>query len=58
LEESSEVVQPVEAPVAQPVVAPVASAPQEPLVTVVETQPVPIRKHVTQKHNAYDYVKK
>ena len=44
------------APAAQaPVVAPVAS--QEPLVTVAET-PAPVRKHVTQKHNAYDYVKK
>ena len=51
LEESSEVAQPV-----QQSLAPVAS--QEPLVTVTEAQPVPVQKHVTKKHNAYDYVKK
>lgn len=46
-------------PVYQQTVAPVASepAPQEPLVTVTETQPAPVRKHVAQ-HNPYDYVKK
>ena len=55
LEESSEVVEPVQAPVQA--IAPVA-APQEPIVTVTETQPVPVPKHVTKKHNAYDYVKK
>ena len=55
LEESSEVAQPVQAPAAyqQPVATEAA-----PLVTVTETQPVPVRKHVTKKHNAYDYVKK
>jgi putative exosortase-associated protein (TIGR04073 family) len=55
LEESSQ------APVAQEqFMAPVVSepAPQEPLVTVTEAQPTPIRKHVTKKHNPYDYVKK
>jgi putative exosortase-associated protein (TIGR04073 family) len=56
LEETPEVAKPVEAPVV-PAVAPVA-APQEPLVTVTETEPAPTRKHMTQKHNAYDYVKK
>ncbi len=33
-------------------------APQQPMVTVAETQPAPVPKHVTKKHNAYDYVKK
>ena len=56
LEEPTEVV-PVKAPIAvQPVAAPVV-APQEPLVTVAET-PAPVAKHVTKKHNPYDYVKK
>ena len=55
LEESSEVSQPVQAP-AQKFVT--ESAPQEPLVTVTEAQPAPIRKVVAKKHNAYDYVKK
>ncbi len=48
-------------PVAQQqFVAPVVSepAPQAPIVTVTETQDAPVRKHVTKKHNAYDYVKK
>jgi len=54
LEESSEVVEPVQAPAAYQ--APAAS--QEPLVTVTEAQPAPVRKHVAKKHNAYDYVKK
>jgi len=45
-------------PVVEPVVAPVIPAPQQPLVTVTETQPAPVRKHVTKKHNPYDYVKK
>ena len=42
------------------VVAPAVSEPasQQPLVTVTEAQPAQVRKHVTQKHNAYDYVKK
>ena len=42
------------------VVAPAVSEPasQQPLVTVTEAQPAPVPKHVTQKHNAYDYVKK
>ena len=55
LEESSEVAQPVQAPATyqQPVAAEAA-----PLVTVTEAQPVPVRKHVAKKHNAYDYVKK
>lgn len=55
LEESAE------APaVQQPVATPAAYTPasQEPLVTVTETPAAPVRKHVTQKHNAYDYVKK
>jgi putative exosortase-associated protein (TIGR04073 family) len=54
LEESSESV------AQEQVVAPVVSEPvsQQPLVTVAETQPAPVRKHVTKKHNAYDYVKK
>lgn len=57
LEESSEVVEPVQAPVAYQAQAPAAS--QEPLVTVTEAaQPAPIRKHVAKKHSAYDYVKK
>ena len=58
-EETTEVAKPVEAPVAP--VAPVVAPTQEPLVTVAETPaaaPVPVRKHVTKKHNAYDYVKK
>ena len=54
LEESSKVVEPVQAPAAYQ--APAAS--QEPLVTVTEAQPAPVRKHVAKKHNAYDYVKK
>ncbi len=47
-------------PVQEQVVAPVVSEPvsQEPLVTVTETPAAPVRKHVTKKHNAYDYVKK
>lgn len=67
LEESSEIAQPEQASVVyqQPVqsvqsVVPgvTEAAPQEPLVTVTETQPAPVRKHVAKKHNAYDYVKK
>jgi putative exosortase-associated protein (TIGR04073 family) len=55
LEESTEAPA-VEAPVAP---APVVAAPvsQEPVVTVTEAPPAPV-KHVTKKHNAYDYVKK
>lgn len=34
------------------------AAPQQPIVTVTETQPAPVRKQVAKKHNAYDYVKK
>jgi len=58
LEESSEVAKPVQEPVAyqQPVVT--TAAPQQPIVTVAETQPAPVRKVVTKKHNPYDYVKK
>jgi putative exosortase-associated protein (TIGR04073 family) len=57
LEESSEVTQPVQEPVVyqQPVMD---AASQQPLVTVTETQPAPVRKVVAKKHNAYDYVKK
>ena len=57
LEESPEVVEPIQAPLAvkQPVVAETVS--QEPIVTVTEAQPAPVRK-VAKKHNAYDYVKK
>ena len=58
LEETPEVAKPVEAPVAPVAVAPVVATSQEPLVTVTEPQAVPVRKHMTQKHNAYDYVKK
>jgi putative exosortase-associated protein (TIGR04073 family) len=55
LEESTEVAQPVETPAAfQQPAAPVA----EPIVTVAETQPAPIRKRVTKKHDPMDYVKK
>ncbi|OGX12538.1 MAG: hypothetical protein A2351_00125 [Omnitrophica bacterium RIFOXYB12_FULL_50_7] len=58
LEESSEVAEPVQAPeVYQQSAAPVVTE-AAPLVTVTETQPTPVRKHVTKKHNAYDYVKK
>jgi putative exosortase-associated protein (TIGR04073 family) len=57
LEESPEVVQPVEAPVIPQAVG-IDTAPQEPLVTVTDTSAVPVRKHVTKKHSAYDYVKK
>ncbi|MFH1800562.1 MAG: hypothetical protein ABH891_06945 [Candidatus Omnitrophota bacterium] len=57
LEESSKVVKPVEAPVIPQAVG-VDTAYQEPLVTVTETQPVPVRKRMAKKHNAYDYVKK
>ena len=56
LEESSEVAQPVQEAYPQSV-APVATE-AAPLVTVAEAQPAPVRKHVTKKHNAYDYVKK
>lgn len=56
LEESSEVVEPVQTFAQAPIVT--ESASQEPLVTVVETQPAPVRKQVVKKHNAYDYVKK
>jgi putative exosortase-associated protein (TIGR04073 family) len=54
LEESSQ------APVAQEqFVAPVVSeSTPQPIVTVAETQSAPVRKHVTKKHNTYDYVKK
>ena len=51
----------VQATVVQaPVVAPVVSepAPQQPLVTVAEPVPAPVRKHVTKKHDPMDYVKK
>ena len=54
LEESSEVAAPVQSSTYQQAVAPEAA----PLVTVAETQPAPVRKHVTQKQSAYDYVKK
>lgn len=60
LEESSTVTAPEQAPVfASQAVAPAVSeaASQEPIVSVVET-PAPVRKHVTKKHSAYDYVKK
>jgi putative exosortase-associated protein (TIGR04073 family) len=58
LEESSEVVQPVQASaVYQQSAAPVVTE-AAPLVTVAEPQPVPVRKTVAKKHNAYDYVKK
>jgi len=59
-EDSSEIEKPVEAPVAfQPAATSALAAPesQEPTVSVVE-QPTPVRKHVTKKHSAYDYVKK
>ncbi|MFA5167125.1 MAG: hypothetical protein WC530_01185 [Candidatus Omnitrophota bacterium] len=57
LEESAESVQPAQEPQSvMPVVA--EASPQQPLVTVTETQPAPARKHVAKKHNAYDYVKK
>ena len=57
LEESPEVAQPEAAPQA---LAPVVTEPepQEPLVMVAETPAVPVRKHVTKKHDPYDYVKK
>jgi len=57
LEESSEVAQPAQ--VVQESYAPIVTeaAPQAPIVSVVET-PAPVRKHVTKRHNAYDYVKK
>ncbi len=55
LEESSQTSE-VQEQIAAPIVSEQAS--QQPLVTVTETQPAPVRKHVTQKHNAYDYVKK
>lgn len=60
LEESTDAKEEVQAPaVYQPTVVPVAeAAPQEPLVTVAPSQPAPVRKHMTKKHNAYDYVKK
>lgn len=60
LEESKEAPETVQAPaVYQPAVAPVAeAAPQEPIVTVAAAQPAPVKKHVTKKHNPYDYVKK
>ncbi len=54
LEESSEVA--VETPVVPQAIGVTTTEPQEPLVTV--TEPAPVRKHVTKKHNAYDYVKK
>ncbi|MFH0985811.1 MAG: hypothetical protein V1882_09810 [Candidatus Omnitrophota bacterium] len=60
LEESSTVAETVQAPVmAQQAITPGVTEvdSQEPLVTVAET-PAPVRKHVTKKHNAYDYVKK
>ena len=60
LEESSTITAPVQEPVvAQQSIAPVVTeaATQEPIVSVVET-PAPVRKHVTKKHSAYDYVKK
>ena len=53
IEETSSVVEPVQAPVTT--LAP-ESAPQQPVVTVVGDAPV--RKQVAKKHNAYDYVKK
>ena len=54
LEEPS-AVEPTPAPAA---FQPVAPAAPQPLVTVSETQPAPVAKHVVKKHNAYDYVKK
>lgn len=55
LEEDSEVVEPIQAPI---VAAPIVAAPvsQEPIVTVTEAQPAPVK--VAKKHNPYDYVKK
>ncbi len=51
--------QPAPAPVAvQPPVVPAVTETAQPLVTVSETQPAPVAKHVVKKHNAYDYVKK
>jgi putative exosortase-associated protein (TIGR04073 family) len=58
LEESSEVAQPVQAPMAFQAPVATETVSQEPLVTVTETQPAPVRKVVAKKHNAYDYVKK
>ena len=58
LEETPEVVKPVEAPVIPQAVGVTTTAPQEPIVTVAEAQPAPVRKHMTKKHDAYDYVKK
>jgi putative exosortase-associated protein (TIGR04073 family) len=54
LEESSEIEEPIQAPAA---IAPVVTE-AAPLVTVAETPAAPVRKHVTKKHSAYDYVKK
>ncbi len=56
LEEQSAVVKPVQTPFVQPAVS--EPVPQEPLVTVTETQAAPVRKKVAKKHNPYDYVKK
>lgn len=62
IEESSEMTRPVEtSAIYQPVSqAPVISEPaaQEPLVTVVEPQPTPVKKQAAKKHDPYDYVKK
>ena len=58
LEETSAVT-PAPAPVAyqQPAAPVVAESASQPVVTVAET-PAPVSKHVTKKHNPYDYVKK
>jgi len=54
LEEPSTVETQAPVPFQQPAV----TATTEPLVTVTETQPASVAKHVVKKHNAYDYVKK
>ncbi len=57
LEESPEVVEPIQAPVAAAMVPAVTeTASQEPIVTVSEAKPAPVK--VAKKHNPYDYVKK
>ncbi|MEI7750675.1 MAG: hypothetical protein WCJ71_01175 [Candidatus Omnitrophota bacterium] len=55
LEESSEVEAPAQAPVQA--IAPIVTD-EAPLVTVADTPAAPVRKHVTKKHNAMEYVKK
>ena len=54
--EETAAVAPAPAPV-QPAMPVVAESAPQPVVTVAET-PAPVRKHVTKKHNPYDYVKK